>query len=422
MTLLLVFAIVLLIAVLVSELAERSVLSTAVLFLAAGFLLGPSVGGVLPAAGADEELVQRLAELALFSVLLTDGMHSGVRQLRTAWRLPGRALLLGMPLVFGLTTLAAWAITGVGLVEAALVGAVLAPTDPVFASAIIGRQEVPARLRHLLNVESGINDGLALPVVLVLLSVLGGQHTSAAELASELALGIAIGVAVPWAAIRLEASRVFAAHTSHRTLLTVAIAVLVFALTQVLHANLFLAAYAAGVTLATVGAPLAAAFRDVGELAAELLKLAALLVFGASISPQFLAEIPWTGWLFALVALLVIRPVALQLALLGSQLTQPERIAGGWFGPKGFASVVYGLLVAESGIAAADQLFHLIALVVVASILAHSSTDVAVARWFARAEAQAQGALRFQERRARASADDAASAADVGGDPDQTNP
>lgn len=388
MTLLLVFAIVLLVAVLLSELADRSILSTAVLFLAAGFLLGPAVGGVLPAAGAEEELVQRLAELALFSVLLTDGMRSGARQLRAAWRLPGRALLLGMPLVFALTTLAGWGITGVTLIEAALLGAVLAPTDPVFASAIIGREEVPARLRHLLNVESGINDGLALPVVLVLLSVLGGHHTSGADLVTELAFGIVIGVVIPWIAIRLEASRWFGAHTSHRLILVVAIGVLIFALAELVHANLFLAAYAAGVTIATVGPQLATAFHDLGELTAELLKLAALLVFGASISPQFIAEIPWTGWVFALVTLVLVRPAALQVAFIGSRLDQPERLVAGWFGPKGFASVVYGLLVAESGIAAADTLFHLIALVIVASILAHSSTDVAVARWFVHAEEQ----------------------------------
>ena len=178
MTVLLVFAAVLLGAVLLSDLAQRSVLSTAVLFLAAGFVLGPSLVGVLPAGGADEDLVRRLAELALFAVLLTDGARVGARQLVSAWGLPGRALLLGMPLVFVLTALAAWGIAGLGWVEAALLGAVLAPTDPVFASAIVGREEVPARLRHLLNVESGINDGLALPVVLVLLSVLGGESTT----------------------------------------------------------------------------------------------------------------------------------------------------------------------------------------------------------------------------------------------------
>lgn len=415
MTTLLVFAAVLLAAVLLSDLANRSVLSTAVLFLVAGFVLGPEVGGMLPAAG-DDDLVMRLAELALFAVLLTDGMRAGVRQLVSAWRLPGRALLLGMPLVFVLTTLAAWAIAGLGLAEAALLGAVLAPTDPVFASAIVGREEVPARLRHLLNVESGVNDGLALPVVLVLLSVLGGEETSASFLATELAGGLAIGVAVPWLAIRLERSRWLAADPGHRALLVVAIGLLVFALCQVFHANLFLGAFSAGVTLVSSAPRLADAFHDFGDVVAELLKLAALLVFGASISPGFLGEIPWTGWVFALVTLVLVRPVALQVALFRSVLTRPERIVAGWFGPKGFASVVYGLLVAEASIDSGDRIFHLVALVIVASMIAHSSTDVAVARWFTRADQRAARELTPQQQRERDTAEREAAAAEAHGE------
>lgn len=424
MTILLVFAAVLLGAVLLSDLANRSVLSTAVLFLVAGFVLGPAVAGVLPAGGTDENLVHLLAELALFAVLLTDGMRAGVRQLASAWRLPGRALLLGMPLVFVLTTLAGWGIAGLGLTEAALLGAVLAPTDPVFASAIVGREEVPSRLRHLLNVESGINDGLALPVVLVLLSVLGGEETSAGFLASELAGGIAIGVLVPLVALRLERSRWLAADREHRSLLVVAVGILVFALCQVLHANLFLGAFAAGITTVSVAPEMSDAFHDLGELVAELLKLVALLVFGASISPTFLGEIPVTGWVFAVVVLLFVRPAAQLLALARSQLTYPERIVAGWFGPKGFASVVYGLLVVESGIDASDEIFHLVALVIVFSMIAHSSTDVAVAHWFARADAQAERALTPEQRREREQAErDAASAeATTSADGDRDRP
>ncbi|HQZ33987.1 MAG TPA: hypothetical protein PK020_06155, partial [Ilumatobacteraceae bacterium] len=115
---------------------------------------------------------------------------------------------------------------------------------------------------------------------------------------------------------------------------------------------------------------------------AELLKLAALLVFGALISPRFLGEIPFSGYVFAALALFVARPVSLAFALVGSTLHVRERIAAAWFGPKGFASVVYGLLILRSGVAARSELFHLVALVVVASIIAHSSTDVVVARWF----------------------------------------
>lgn len=412
MTVLLVFAAVLLGAVLLSDLANRSLLSMAVLFLVAGFVLGPAVSGVLPAGGGDDDLVQHLAELALFAVLLTDGMRAGVRQLTSAWRLPGRALLLGMPLVFILTTLAAWTIAGLGLAESALLGAVLAPTDPVFASAIVGREEVPARLRHLLNVESGINDGLALPVVLVLLSVLGGEPTSAGFLVSELAGGLAIGVVVPYVAIRLEGSRWLSADAGHRALLVVAVGLLVFALCQTFHANLFLGAFAAGITTVSLAPELSRAFHDLGEVTAELLKLAALLVFGASISPQFLGEIPLTGWVFAVVTLLLVRPLALQVALSRSALTWPERAVAGWFGPKGFASVVYGLLVVESGIEASDEVFHLVALVIVFSMIAHSSTDVAVAHWFSRAERDAEAALPPDQRRAREQADVTATAAE----------
>ncbi len=113
-----------------------------------------------------------------------------------------------------------------------------------------------------------------------------------------------------------------------------------------------------------------------------MFKLAALLVFGALISPRFLAEVSWQGWVFAILAIFVARPVALWVSFLRSGLDLREQAAAMWFGPKGFASVVYGLLVLESGIAAADTVFHLVALTIVLSILLHSSTDVVVARSF----------------------------------------
>ena len=161
-----------------------------------------------------------------------------------------------------------------------------------------------------------------------------------------------------------------------------AIGLLVLAVSSLTHANEFLAAFAAGITVATVGPEVRQAFHQFGELVAELLKLAALLVFGAFMSPKFLAEIPWTGYLFAALVLAAVRPAALAIALWGGRLGWREWVAAAWFGPKGFASVVFGLLVLNSGLARADQVFHLAAIVIVGSILAHSSTDVLVARWF----------------------------------------
>ena len=376
-----VFAVTLLVAVLISERAHRTVLSTAVLFLVAGFLVGGGMLNLLPL-GADHPLVRQVAELALFSVLFTDGMRSGVRDLTRAWRLPGRALLFGLPLSLVGTALVAHWVAGVPWTEAFLLGAVLSPTDPVFAAAIVGREEIPWRLRHLLNVESGLNDGLALPIVVVLLAAAGGGEIDGAELAGELALGVGIGIVVPWAAIALERTSVFAAAGTYQPLGVFAIGLLVLGLSLLTHANLFLAAFAAGITVATIAPEMRDAFRGFGELVTELLKLAALLVFGALISPAFLAETPASGYVFAVLAIVAVRPLSIVLALAGGRLGWRELGAAAWFGPKGFASVVYGLLVLGSGIARADELFHLIAIVIALSILAHSSTDVLVARLF----------------------------------------
>lgn len=379
---LLIFAATLLVAVLFSALAGRTVLSTAVLFLGVGFALGPTATGVLQI-DSDSPEVALIAELALFVVLFSDGMKSGWGDLRAAWRLPGRALGWGLPLTLIITALLAHYLVGLGWIESLLIGAILAPTDPVFAAALVGNEKVPRRLRHLLNVESGVNDGLALPFVVIFLAISSGQEDlHLGELGVELLLGTVVGLVVPWVVIKALHSKVFGAAGVYEPLVPVSIGLLVFAIASVTHANLFLAAFAAGVTVATVGSQERKEFEEFGEIISELLKLLALMVFGALFSFQFLAEIPWTGWLFAVLALFLARPAALYVSFLGSGLSMREQLAAMWFGPKGFASVVYVLLVVTSGNANADQIFHLVALTVALSIILHSSTDVVVAKSF----------------------------------------
>lgn len=376
------FAAVLLLAVLVSGLAHRSILSTAALFLVAGFVLGDGGLGVLSLA-PDDGIVAALAELALFAVLFTDGMRVGWKDLRHAWQLPGRALGWGLPLTLIVTALGAHYLVGLGWIESLLIGAILAPTDPVFAAALVGNEKVPPRLRQLLNVESGVNDGLALPFVMLFLAIAAGSaNLHLGELGLELGVGVVIGVAVPWLAIKLERTRWFAASTAYEPLNALAIGLLVLALGKATHGNLFLAAFCAGITVATFGERQREAFEHFGELLAELFKLAALLVFGALISLPLLGSVGWRGWAFALLALILARPLAIWVSFLGAGLSVREQAAVAWFGPKGFASVVYGLIVLASGIAAAQEVFQLVAVTIVASILLHSSTDIVVARWF----------------------------------------
>ena len=382
------FGVVLLVAVLVSGFAHRTILSTAVVFLVGGYLLSSDVLGIVSVT-TDDPVLAEFVDLALFTVLFTDGMLLGFRDLRTSWRLPGRALLLGMPLTFLLLTLFAYTLFDLTWAEALLIGAVLSPTDPVFASAIVGRQEVPLRLRRMLNVESGINDGLALPVVVIMLTIIGGESIHYDELILEVLLGIAIGIAVPYLALRLERTNLFSAELVYEPLNTFAIGLLVFSLAELTHANPFLAAFAAGITVSTVAPRFRDAFHHFGELIAELLKLAALFLFGALITFSFVTDIGWAGLVFAVLLLAVSRPLVILLVLIHSRLTWREKIAAMWFGPKGFASVAYGLLILGTPVHNVDFIvndrefiFHVIAIAIVISIFAHSSTDVVVADWF----------------------------------------
>lgn len=269
---LLAFSVTLVVAVLLSALAHRSVLSTTVLFLVAGFMAGPDLLGAVSFAPR-EPIVAALAQVTLFAVLFTDGMQLGVRDLASAWRLSGRALLLVFPATLLATAGLARLIGDVGWAEALLVGAALAPTDPVFAAALIGREEVPVRLRRLLNVESGLNDGLALPVLLVALAFAGGGELRPWELTSELGLGLAFGALVPLVAIGLLRLPALSASASYEPLMPLAIGLVVYALTASTHANAFLAAFIGGVTVASAAPRLREAFHEFGELVGEVLKL-----------------------------------------------------------------------------------------------------------------------------------------------------
>jgi len=376
--LLLAFAITLVVAVLISGLAEETVLSVAVLFLACGFLLGSHVLGKTPP--IPPNLLQRLAEVALFSVVFTDGMKTGgLSQVRQSWRLPARAILIGMPLtILGVALLAHW-MTGADWVRSFLLGAALSPTDPVFVSAIFRIEAVPDRVKRLLNLESGLNDGLSLPIVMLLLAYSGIHSQGPGLPLAELVAGVAIGSFVPWVAIRLEKMRFFHASGFFHPLNAFALGLLVLAICYMTGANLFLAGFAAGIAVATFGPAFTESFREFGELVTELLKLGALLVFGAVIAPRFFTSLPWLEYGFILLAVFAVRPAVLSIALMRSGLSRREVLAVGWFGPKGFASVVYGIFIYAAGF---PHVAHLIALAVTASIVAYSSTDILVGRWF----------------------------------------
>jgi NhaP-type Na+/H+ or K+/H+ antiporter len=374
------FAITLVVALLASRVIERNILSTAILFMVAGFAIGSGVLGYIQP--EPTSTVSAFIELALFSVLFTDGMRISRRDIEQVWHLSARALLLGLPLTLIIT-----AVLGHWLVElpwsyALLLGAVLSPTDPVLAAAIIGREEVPSRLRQLLNVESGLNDALTLPIVLIVLFLLRNTDVPG----SQFLIGAAVGVILPWLAVVLSDNRYYSTGAVQRPLYGFALGLLVLAFAKLLHGNLLLAGFIAGVTASTVSHDIEFGFHEFGELVTELLKLASLLLFGALILLERLTQLGVEGFIFVALVLIAVRPLALSVALLRSGITWHEWLVASWFGPKGFASMLYGLFVLRAGLAEGATVFNLTAAVIIGSVLLHSSTDALVARWYEEGE------------------------------------
>ncbi|MFK0244093.1 cation:proton antiporter [Amycolatopsis azurea] len=379
MALALAFGLVLLISVSLSGLAARTVLSTALLFLVAGALIGQGGFGLvdIPSNGA---FVTGLADLALFTVLFTDGQRAGLPSLKESWRLSGRALGLAMPLTMVGIAVPTHYLTSLDWTTSFLIGAILSPTDPVFASAIVGRTDVPLRLRRLLNVESGLNDGLALPFVLIFLATAANRDTDFGGIAIELVAGLVLGVAIPAAIALAWRLKILTAEPRLQALGPLAVAVVLYATCHLTHANPYLAAFAAGATLATMDRVSAEHFEHFGDLLSETTKFAALLVFGALITPERLSHLTVGDWAVAVIAIVLIRPAAMMLSLVRTPLPARERSVAAWFGPKGFASVVYGLLALQAGIPAGEHVFDLVAITIALSIVLHSSTDVPVAK------------------------------------------
>jgi NhaP-type Na+/H+ or K+/H+ antiporter len=233
----------------------------------------------------------------------------------------------------------------------------------------------------LLNVESGANDGLALPAVVVLATFVGQASAHPLELALSIPAGIALGIAVPAILLRVAYSATFGVSSRAEPLAPVAAAVLVFAIAQLTHANLYLAGFAAGITIGNLQRVRTDAFRGFADPTSELVKVVALFAFGALISWRHYVDVePLTVFAFAFVVLFLVRPLVIFVTMIGSGLSVPELAIAAWFGPRGFASVVYGLYVLHNDGTGATRVFHLVALVVAASILLHSSTDVVAIR------------------------------------------
>ncbi len=380
---------------LVSRRIEPTPVTGPMVFVAAGIIAGPAGFGLL-GFGIDEGGVRVLAEATLVLVLFTDAIRIDVRRLRTQVELPARLLGVGLPLTVLAGTLAgAWLLSGLGVWEAALAAAILTPTDAALGQAVVSSPLVPVRIRQALNVESGLNDGLMLPIITVLLALAAAEVNLetprywAGFAAAQIGFGVLIGVASGFGGGKLI--HVFARRGwidgAFRQLATLAVGVGAFAVAELSPGNGFVAAFVAGLAFGEAARDECKGAYDFAEDQGQLLALLTFLFFGVALAGPALDELTWQIAVYAAAALTVVRMVPVALSLTGARLKLPTVGFVGWFGPRGLASILFGLFVLEeAALPNGDEILLVVTWTVLASVALHGATSYPVSerygRWF----------------------------------------
>ncbi len=379
---------------LISRVSASWPLTMPMVFVGVGALL--SATGVLEVE-AEFGAVGVVAEVALAVILFSDAVRIDLRQLRREALIPVRLLFVGLPLSILLGTVINSALfPGIPLVEVALLAAILAPTDAALGAAVVEDRDVPLRERLSLNVESGLNDGLAVPVVTVLtvIAVTGSTSVSdaVAETLEKIGFGIGTGIVLGYLAITLLGAARSRGWSDGRyeQIATFAVPIMAYTASEALGGSGFLAAFAAGLTFGAVGS---ARQHDPGHLgeftedAAQLLGIAAFFVFGNLFVGQALGVYGPAVWICALASLTVVRLVPVWISQLGTGWRWPTVAFVGWFGPRGLASIVFGVVLLEDAAelqSNAADLLGVITLTVTASVVLHGTTAAWGARTYGR--------------------------------------
>jgi sodium/hydrogen antiporter len=368
---------------------ERADVTAPITFVIAGVALthGPLAPlGFMPS----RETVKILAEFTLVLVLFSDASRVGLRDLREDMGLCLRLLGVGLPLTMGLGTVLALALfTGMNGWLALLVGAALAPTDAALGAGMMIDPAVPARIRGLINVESGLNDGIATPVVLVAVSgAASAEHVSGigpAAAVAELALGVVVGAAVGGLGgflVKTARSRGWAAEGFAGSAV-LALAGCAYACSLALHGNGFIAAFVGGLAFGAFSGRRGERLVPFVEETGGLVSLLVWLAFGAVAVVPALRALNWQTVVYAVLSLTVIRMAPVAVALIGSGLGRAAAAFVGWFGPRGLASVIFALIALEElGESGAGSAVEVIVVTVLLSVVAHGATAEPLARHY----------------------------------------
>ena len=371
---------------LISRISERSPITAPMVFAGIGILVGPMALNLLDVKlGAT--VVRLIAEITLVIILFVDASTVNLRTLRIQHGVPLRLLGIGLPLTMVLGFVAAAVlINNQNLWLAALVALILAPTDAALGQAVVTSQRLPEATRQAINVESGLNDGIALaPILMCIAALSGGEHAGnhsgswLAFLGRQLTLGPIAGILVGWGGGRLveEASKRDWMQPTFQRLVAGSLAVLAYTVAEQFHGNGFIAAYCAGLFLGTQTHEVRERIQEFGEAEGQQMSLFVFLLFGLAMVPAMVDYWDVWGLCYAILSLTVIRMVPVALCLLGTGLDSRTVWIIAWFGPRGIASVLYSLMaIGKMGVTGYEREFAVITLTVLLSIFLHGVSAV----------------------------------------------
>jgi NhaP-type Na+/H+ or K+/H+ antiporter len=369
--------IVIIVSSLLSGAVERTGLPQVAIFLLLGAALGPAGLGLVDLS-LESPSLQVIATLGLVLVLFSDAIGIDIGEIRQQRWLATLILGPGTLLPATLTALAGWLLLGLHPAAAAILGAALASTDPVLLRTLMRHPSVPSSAKLALRLESGMNDVILLPiVVLCMLTLRMGMTAPVREIGSRAVglflLGPMLGVFAGWVAITLldQVRRRFGVRRDYESLYALGVAFTAYAAAEAVGGSGFLAAFAAGLVIAALDVELCDCFLDYGEASAEMFLLLTFVAFGAGlIWTGFRVAGDWRVLLFAAVALLG-RTVVLSAVLRGSTVDERDRRLIVTFGPRGLSSLLLVLLPVFAGIPGSERLFEITCLVVLLSVVLH---------------------------------------------------
>jgi NhaP-type Na+/H+ or K+/H+ antiporter len=365
---------------LVSGRLHDSVITPPMAYVAVGLILGPSALGWLDLS-IDQEFVRLLTEATLVIVLFSDASRIDLTVLRREHQLPARLLGIGLPLTIAAGGAAALVLFGdLKFWEAMLIGAILAPTDAALGQVVVTSPAVPLRIRQALNVESGLNDGIALPVITLFLALAAVENDLESAsfwvrfVARQVGLGVLIGIGVGLAGAWLIKRAVAAGRIDglYRQLTPLAVGVAAFSAAELADGNGFIAAFTAGLAIGTITRGSCSDIIDFSEDQGQLLALLTFLIFGAIIAGPAIEQLTWEIAAYAVLSLTAVRMVPVALSLIGSHV-RPATIGFlGWFGPRGLASILFGLIALEQAeLTGGSQIYLVVTWTVLASVVLH---------------------------------------------------